>query len=72
MQARPTKGGKELITNKKGYMNMSDDLKKELLAELNEILGLDLNTCDLWQRFDDLMLEYGFDGDPHDLLLELM
>jgi hypothetical protein len=51
---------------------MSDDLKKELLAELNELLGLDLETCDLWQRFDDLLQEHGFDGDPHDLLLELM
>lgn len=51
---------------------MNEELKKELLEEINELLHLGGDSSDLYQQFDDLLLDYGFDGDPTELLYELM
>lgn len=51
---------------------MNEELRKELLEEINELLYLPQGSCDLLQAFDDLLLEYGYDGDPQELLFELM
>ena len=51
---------------------MTEDLRQELLEKINELLYLPQGSCDLWQAFDDLLLEYGYDGDPQELLFKLM
>ena len=54
------------------HYNMTEELKRELLDQINELLYLPQGSCDLWQAFDDLLLDYGYDGDPQELLFELM
>lgn len=51
---------------------MNEDLRQELLEQINELLHFRGDSCDLYQQFDDLLLDYGFDGDPQELLFELM
>lgn len=54
------------------HINMNEDLRQELLEQINELLHFRGDSCDLYQQFDDLLLDYGFDGDPTELLYELM
>lgn len=58
--------------NSNQHYNMTEDLRQELLKQINELLYLPQDSCDLYQAFDDLLLDYGFDGDPTELLYELM
>ena len=54
------------------HTNLNEDLRQELLEQINELLHFRGDSCDLYQAFDDLLLDYGFDGDPTELLYELM
>ena len=58
--------------NSNRHYNMNNDTKKELLAAIEELLYLGNTGHDLFQQFDDLLLDYGYDGDPQELLFELM
>ena len=51
---------------------MNKETKQELLELINELLYTHADSPDLFQEFDDLLLEYGYDGDPQELLFELM
>jgi hypothetical protein len=51
---------------------MDNDTKQELLAAIEELLNLGNTDHDLFQQFDDLLLDYGYDGDPQELLFEPM
>lgn len=51
---------------------MNDELKQELIEQINELLHFHSDSCDLYQTFDDLLLDYGFDGNPQELMFELM
>lgn len=51
---------------------MTEELKQELLERINELLYTHSDSPDLFQEFDQLLLEYGYDGDPQELLFELM
>ena len=58
--------------NSNQHYYMDNDTKQELLAAIEELLHLGNTDHDLFQQFDDLLLDYGYDGDPQDLLFELM
>lgn len=51
---------------------MNKELRQELIEQINELLYFHGDSCDLYQQFDDLLLDYGFDGDPTELLYDLM
>ena len=51
---------------------MNEELRQELIEQINELLYFNGDSCDLYQQFDQLLLEYGYDGDPQQLLFELM
>lgn len=58
--------------NSNQHYNMTKDLRQELKEQINELLHFRGDSCDLYQAFDNLLLDYGFDEDPTELLYEIM
>jgi hypothetical protein len=50
---------------------MDEETREEMMTELKDLLD-NAENIDLFTAFDDLMLDYGFDGDPTELLFDLI
>lgn len=51
---------------------MNEEHREELLEELKDLLDNADESSNLFLDFDNLLLDYGFDGDPTELLFDLI
>jgi hypothetical protein len=55
----------------KKHNTMDEETREEMMTELKDLLD-NAENIDLFTAFDDLMLDYGSDGDPTELLFDLI
>lgn len=51
---------------------MNEETIQEMLEELKDLLDNADESSNLFLDFDNLLLDYGFDGDPTELLFDLI
>ena len=51
---------------------MDEETREEMMTELKDLLDNADESSNLFLDFDNLLLDYGFDGDPTELLFDLI